>query len=120
VSAGGETADLRPVIRRILTVGVVVSCLLLIIGTVLVFASGGFVVPPHSAKVSLRALPAELARGEAAGFLLLGVLVLVFTPFVRVLFSIGIFAIDRDVPFTAITLFVIAVLLAGLLLGVVP
>jgi uncharacterized membrane protein len=107
-------------IRRTLQVGVGVSCVLLLVGMGIAVASGDGSIHASAQRASFGSLAAELAAGQAQGFLLLGVAVLVFTPLVRVLLSLGTFARAEDIPFSLITLFVIIILCVGLVFGLVP
>ncbi len=49
-------------------------------------------------------------------FMTLGIIVLIMTPFIRVIVSIAYFALERDIKFFLITLFVLAVLLVSILI----
>lgn len=120
MSEGDPPVGLRLAIRWTLQVGVAASVVLLIVGIILLGASGESSIHAPAAKASLGALPGELAGGNAQGFLFLGVIVLVFTPLVRVLLSLGAFASVEDVPFALMTLFVLVILSVGLVLGLVP
>jgi uncharacterized membrane protein len=111
---------LRFAIRWTLVVGVGVSCLLLVLGIGLLAASGSESLHAAPQKVSLGSVPSEIAKGNGQGFLLLGVVVLLLTPIVRVLLSLATFAQARDIPFSMLTLFVIVMLSIGLALGLVP
>ncbi|WP_263366310.1 DUF1634 domain-containing protein [Edaphobacter bradus] len=64
------------------------------------------------------ALLREVAAGNAAALIQFGVLLLVATPIARVVFAVIAFAMERDRLYVAISLFVLAVLMFGLLHGV--
>jgi uncharacterized membrane protein len=102
------------VVHHTLVVGVVVGMALLAVGLVLTLAGHGAL-----GRVSLRA-PAALrdaAHLRAAGFYSLGLLVLILTPFIRVLGSIVAFAMARDWRFVAITSTVLAIMIVSIVVG---
>jgi uncharacterized membrane protein len=61
------------------------------------------------------ALLHALARGDSAGIIELGILLLVATPICRVMFAVLAFAVERDKLYVAVSLTVLAVLLYGML-----
>ena len=63
------------------------------------------------------ALLHALSRGDSAGIIELGLLLLVATPICRVMFAVIAFALERDRLYVAISLTVLAVLLFGMLRG---
>jgi len=101
-------------VRRVLTVGLSLSAILLCAGFVTWAARGGDMpatVPgPLSAARSLAAL-------DPIGFFSYGLLVLILTPFVRVAGSIVIFLREHDWRFAAVTGLVLVSMGAGLLVG---
>jgi uncharacterized membrane protein len=68
---------------------------------------------PHTVGATLESLMA--LRGQ--GFILVGLLVLLITPVMRVAVSIVAFAIQKDRAFTIITTIVLAILLVSFVLG---
>jgi uncharacterized membrane protein len=70
-------------------------------------------VYPHSVPAVV--LQVRAWRGQ--GTIMLGLLLLIATPFARVLFSIVAFAIERDRLYVAITVTVLALLVASFVLG---
>jgi uncharacterized membrane protein len=66
----------------------------------------------------LRSVPAVVAaalHGRREAVIQLGVLILIATPVARVLFSLIVFALERDATYVVVTLVVLGVLLSGLL-----
>jgi len=59
----------------------------------------------------------SIRHGQAFGLISLGLLVLLFTPVMRVAISIVAFLIERDWLYTVITTAVLLLLLTGILLG---
>lgn len=115
-------------ISRLLRTGVTISAVLLVVGTVLVFhhhplyRSSHDDLPtltspdadyPHSIGEVLRAVQ----EGRGQGMAMLGLLLLIATPVLRVAVSIVLFAIERDWLFTTITAFVLALLILAFVLG---
>ncbi len=54
-------------------------------------------------------------RGDPRAFIMLGLLVLIATPIVRVMLSAALFAVERDTFYVAVTLIVLSVLAWSLL-----
>jgi uncharacterized membrane protein len=55
--------------------------------------------------------------GRRRGIIQLGLLLLIATPIARVIFSVIVFALQRDLTYIIVTLIVLSVLLYGLLTG---
>jgi uncharacterized membrane protein len=104
-------------IGRTLQAGVLLAALLGIAGGALYLARHGGGVPTYhefrGEDSTLRhpfTIAAAAARGDAQGLIMLGLLVLIATPIVRVLLSVALFAIERDTIYVIITLIVLAIL----------
>lgn len=109
-----EELRLSNTISRVLVVGLLMAMTLLVVGVILTLARPGIGVRHATA---LRDLPAQLAALEPGGFYELGLLVLLATPFARVV-ALGIaFARRRRWLFAAISLVVTAMLILGAVLG---
>jgi uncharacterized membrane protein len=109
-----EEMRLNKVISKVLVVGLLTAVFLLVVGAVLAVAH------PGSASVQMSAIkdiPGQLVNGEPAGFLQLGLLVLLLTPFARVLALAVVFAGRRQWLFTGISLLVAVLLSVGVALG---
>ena len=101
-------------IRAILLAGIAVSVALMAVGLVLGVAHGTML---PRAMVPLSALPEALARLDPAAYVSLGLMVLVATPFVRVVGSLVAFVVERDRVYVLITATVLVVMCLGVLLG---
>src|SRR5256886_6625978 len=88
----GEVEDTNRLIYHVLRGGVLVSVAVLLFGFILVGAKSA-ALPDHS--VPTRSLIPQLVEFTPAGFLSLGVLVLIATPMVRVLLSLLSFSGER-------------------------
>jgi uncharacterized membrane protein len=104
-------------IGRTLQAGVVLAALLGLAGGVLYLTRQGGATPDYhvfrgeeSALRSPAAIVMAAARGDEKAFIMLGLLVLIATPIVRVLLSVALFAIERDTFYVVITLIVLAIL----------
>jgi uncharacterized membrane protein len=108
-------------IGNLLRIGVIVAAAIVLAGgAVYLVRHGG---EPAERKV-FHGEPAELTAPSgivadalawrARGVIQLGVLAMIAVPVLRVLFSIGAFALERDWTYVAITLLVFAVLCYGL------
>ncbi|MDI3297957.1 MAG: DUF1634 domain-containing protein [Bacillota bacterium] len=107
--------DLELLISRVLRGGVLLSAAIMFAGLVLLFlhpAGRSYARPGGFEQVFL-----ELGRGDPLAVIDLGILVLVLTPIARVLLSVFVFLRERDLTYTAVTLFVLLVLVASFLLG---
>jgi uncharacterized membrane protein len=117
-------------ISLVLRVGVTVSVAVIAAGLVLMFVhhpayghvSGSFsyhrltsgtTVFPHT----FPALGAALGAGEGRGVVVLGVLLLILTPVLRVAVSVLSFAYERDRAMTLVTMFVLAALVGSFVFG---
>jgi uncharacterized membrane protein len=120
VSQGAGTSHkhvmvpIERMVSRILMIGIAISVTLMVIGLVLgVFDKQG--MPKH--VVPLADLPSLLRSFDPAAYLSLGLIVLIATPFVRVLGSIVAFAREGDRRYVLITAVVLAVMCLSVVLG---
>jgi uncharacterized membrane protein len=115
-------------ISNVLRIGVISSLVIVVIGTVLTFAhhpeyaSSSSVLPqltshnavfPHTLTQTLDAT----VRGQGRGIVMVGLLLLVATPVLRVAISILGFVYERDWVFVVITCIVLGLLLLSFVLG---
>jgi uncharacterized membrane protein len=119
VTAGSHRvppADLDRLIGRLLTVGTYVSILLIAIGTVLMFASridplaGG---PPFEPGLIVD----DITHGRPAGFMWLGLLVLLATPIARVVVSFFGYAARGERTMAVVAALILVVMAASIALG---
>ncbi len=101
-------------VSRVLTIGIAVSVTLMAIGLILGFFDRQG-TPTH--VVPLADLPSLLRSFDPAAYLSLGLIVLIATPFVRVLGSIVAFARQRDRRYVLITAVVLVVMCLSVVLG---
>jgi uncharacterized membrane protein len=118
-SAGREAHGhhLDPVertVRLVLLAGIAVSVALMAAGLVLGVVRGTML---PTSMVPLSALPSALAHLDPAAYVSLGLIVLVATPFVRVLGSMVAFAVERDRVYVLVTATVFVVMCLSVLLG---
>jgi uncharacterized membrane protein len=109
---------LQGLVTRVLRVGVVVSGGLLLLALVIEAVVGHGSLLDNTAPSTASAVSAQVLRGGAPTLALVGILVLVFTPLTRVAISTALFASARDRAFTLITLFVLALLGATIVVGI--
>jgi uncharacterized membrane protein len=117
-----DDAKMEAIMGRVLQVGVLLAA-----GVVL--GGGASYLQDHAgersdyrvftaAPIQLRhpaVLLHALARGDSAGIIELGILLLVATPICRVIFAVVAFAVERDKLYVAVSLTVLGVLLYGML-----
>jgi uncharacterized membrane protein len=113
---------LETVIGYTLRIGVVAAAVLVLTGGVYyLIENAGAAVDYHTfhpaAKHSLdlSAIVQNALALNSFGIIQLGLLVLVATPIVRVMFSVIAFALERDLLYVAVTVIVLAVLLYSFL-----
>ena len=117
------------IISRLLQIGVLTSLTVVVVGLVLTFARNpsydNHTGVPLSALVGdAAAFPhtfsgvfADAVRLRGPGVTVLGLLLLIVTPVLRVAVSVGVFAAQRDRAFTVITSVVLLLLIISFLLG---
>jgi uncharacterized membrane protein len=121
--ASDRTALVRQaelVISYVLRGGVLLSAAIILAGVVMFYyqyyTTSGHAIStafPHS----LAGVFADLAHGNPLGIILLGLLVLLATPFARVAVSIVAFALEHDWRYVVITSLVLIILVASFVLG---
>ena len=114
-------------IVRVLRLGLVGSVALIMTGTVLSFvhhpeylSSAGALVrltEPGAAPRTLAEVAAGLGAGRGQAIAMVGILVLILTPFARVVMSLALFLRERDRTYSGITALVLALLLLSILIG---
>ena len=110
----------RTMVSLVLTVGVAISATLIGAGFLAALAVGwqgsllGNALGVTAATTDFSNLPARLAPLEPLAISQLGLLVLLATPVTRVAASVVGFALEGDRLYTAITLAVLAILLASI------
>jgi len=111
------SSEVRRTITQLLRWGAGISAGLCLIGLVAYLAEGGvgLLVPPD--RLEPGTLLANLIHPTAESWILVGLLVLVFTPVARVLFMNFAFARARDRPFAALTLLVLLILATSVVVG---
>ncbi|HEU5442078.1 MAG TPA: TSUP family transporter [Ktedonobacterales bacterium] len=101
------------IISNVLRGGVLLSAAIIVIGAVMFYADRGgqTLTFPHT----LSAVVQMLAQGNPLAIIMLGLLVLLATPVVRVAVSIVAFALEHDRLYVGITSLVLAILLVSIL-----
>jgi len=128
-----SVTQLEKAVAVVLRIGVTTSCLVIAAGSVLTLAAAstrsgarrslaqvrrGALHPsglpfPHTVAGALHAT----LHGNGLGLVVLGVLLLIATPVIRVAVGLGAFSLQRDRAFVFITATVLGVLLASFALG---
>jgi len=121
-------------LSHLLRIGVVASVAIVLLGTILLFATqqqtgyfdgglqGLIAYPPRSGGAPVEHSIGEVIAGmktlEPDAIISLGLLLLIATPIMRVAASVLLFLAQRDYRYVAITLFVLTVLLIALSGGI--
>ena len=115
-------AAIEAIVGRLLQAGVALAAVLVLAGGLRYLAHHGSAPPPGSLftgePVELREIGGILRGVGAFGgraLIMCGLLVLIATPVVRVAASLAVFLHQRDRTYTAMTAFVLALLLASML-----
>lgn len=121
--------DVEQYIGKLLRYGVMLSCAITLFGGVI------YLLQHKGVMVDYSPVPTGMAFGvedylrelntifprmldfDGAAIIQFGVLVLIATPIIRVAFSAFSFLIEKDYLYVAITLIVLAIILANMLLG---
>jgi uncharacterized membrane protein len=112
----GGTLNLDLVAARILMVGTYVSVALVSIGVVLMLANG--ISPLDEAPpLDPSSIVADILSLEPAGFLWLGLLVIIATPSLRVVASLVGYADGRDWRMVAVSVGILAVIATSVVLA---
>lgn len=115
-------------ISTILRVGVITSLAVVVVGLVLSFAHHrdyarapgelrAITLPAHEFPHHLDEVVSGLAALRGQAVIMAGLLLLIATPVLRVAVSIFAFLLQRDWPFVAVTVFVLAMLILSFFLG---
>jgi uncharacterized membrane protein len=107
--------DLDLVVSRTLVASLALGLALLIAGVALALLGRGEI---PSGIDGLRAALRSAGDLQAEGFCVLGILVVILTPFVRVAGSVVVFAEERDWRFVLVTVTVLAIMMVTVWLGV--
>jgi len=113
--------DIQLILGTLLRVGVISSMSVVFLGGVIYLISNSSAVvdynefdPGKSGLSSIVAIFAGLKHLDGAAIIQFGTLLLIFTPILRVVFSVFSFLIEKDYLYVLIGLFVLAVILFSL------
>lgn len=117
-------------ISLVLRAGVMLSVLVIAVGLALMFAHHGAYLPLRGQfsyrQLTSRATPfphsfgrlwSSIGHGDGRGVVVLGVLILILTPIMRVAVGVLSFIYEKDPPMTLVTLYVLAVLIGSFFLA---
>lgn len=101
-------------VHRVLKWGMVASFITLVAGLLL------YAIDPSGqpeVTLSWAEIVSGLAAGEPLAVVSLGIVLLIITPFTRVLTAMTVFVVDREVRFILVSMLVVGVIGAAILLG---
>jgi len=123
-SKGFKDADMQSVIGWILRGGVIVSMTVVVIGGVLFLWHHGHSTPDFGTfnKIpyfisSPEGIFAGVIHGRGQAIIQLGIIILIATPILRVIFAVIAFALEKDRLYALISLIVLFIILASMLTG---
>ncbi len=123
---GGGESRLETGISYLLIAGVIVSLVLEIIGIIFFYRSYGHLAISQDARMFIQGhdffsfiyelFQGKHVAGNAALFMTAGVMVLILTPYIRVIASVIYFGWEKNIKYVVITLFVLVVITVSLAL----
>lgn len=126
-SAGLLTENgMRLFIAKALRIGTIVSCAITLLGGAFYLFQSRHVVPDYTpekfdgATGYLRGFSSLIPRilvADGAAIIQLGVILLIATPILRILFSAIAFLFEKDYLYVGITLLVLVIIIANMFLG---
>ena len=111
------------IISFVLQAGVIISSLAIVIGLILFFTTQSAISYKYYISnkfIFAHTIPSvinSIKTGNAVGFIVLGVLLLILTPILRVATSIMLFIYKKDAPMGIVTLCVLLILIGSFYLG---
>ncbi|MEW6719339.1 MAG: DUF1634 domain-containing protein [Thermodesulfobacteriota bacterium] len=119
---GGWGDDrLQRIIGGLLRWGIVLAAAMVVTGGVMYFDECGGAIPDYRVfrgeppeLRSVAGIVREAASLNPLGVIQLGLLMLIATPLIRIAFSVAAFALQKDMAYVAVTLFVLSAVLYGL------
>lgn len=122
--------DMELFIGKLLRYGVIISCIITLIGGIFYLLQQGTQMPDYSPIPDGKPFPGVIAdlrelytiiplafNLNGAAIIQFGVCVLIATPILRVAFSIIAFLAEKDYLYVGITMLVLAIIIANMLLG---
>ncbi len=118
-----DDTDLNRSVGNLLRLGVIISLIVSILGFLKLFTEG-FKMPKHYNELTFdnsteifEAFWKSLSHFEGLGLIQLGVLLLIFTPVMRVIFALIGFAKEKDYMYALISLLVLIIIGASFFTG---
>lgn len=112
-----EIKKIELIIGQILRIGVAISVWVILIGIVMYLFTGNSGYANDAFPTAIHEIIAGTFAGKPYAVLMLGLLLLIFTPVLRVIVSIYAFAKEKDTMYTIITVIVLIILVVAMLIG---
>ena len=116
--------DMEQLIGQVLRYGVLISGIIAIIGGLWYLYQQGSGIPHYTSfngepagYTTLTGIIEGLSKGSATEIIQLGVLILIATPILRIVFSLISFIVEKDRMYVMITLLVLAIILFSMFGG---
>ncbi|MGR3742469.1 DUF1634 domain-containing protein [Companilactobacillus sp. DQM5] len=112
-----EMKKIEIVIGKILRLGVMISVAVILIGIVMYLINNGSGYSQDTFPITLTEIIKGVFNGKSYAIMMLGLLLLIFTPVLRVIVSIYAFAKEKDIMYTVITIIVLLILIVAMTIG---
>lgn len=109
--------EVELIISKILRIGVLLAAVVIIVGLVQYLVTGESGYPKDTYPMGFTAIWNGLLAWKSVAVMEVGLLLLIFTPVLRVLVSLFAFVVEKDYRFVAITSLVLVILLISFILG---
>lgn len=109
-----EKARLNRTLYIVLRGGMVLSLVTMLLGLFLFVISPGYSEDP----IAIEDLVPELSAGNPVAIIEIGILMLIATPFLRIMAALSVFAYEKDVKFVLISMLVLFVVILATTINV--
>lgn len=110
-----DTSNIESIIIKVLRVGVVISASIILIGLILLFSTGDYYFDINN--ISFTMVISQAINLRPAYIIMIGLLVLILTPVIRIVASLIIFKVQDDKTYVCITLIVLIILAISFFIG---
>lgn len=110
-----SSSKLEMSIIKVLRVGVIISSIIIIIGLIMLFTTGNDSFDTNNISFSIVLFNA--LEFKPAYIIMVGLLVLILTPILRIVASLFIFKLQKDKTYVYVTLIILTILTISFIIG---